>query len=191
MKLVQQKYRQEKKLIVSENIIKRGFDFESNQDFLTDADQEKYNEYLETIAKNYMSFREWLEKNNIEYLFLPECYISIEEIKELAEKHKYFFDDDNNEFIKTEEILQFEECNYIEYWNGHDTEQVEIIDDIIDLELIDEDIVYNKALHGQYDLYKDTNDNYYLHFKSYYQGQLGSVEAITKKELLEDYNYKL
>lgn len=194
MKLVQQKFRDEKKMIVSENIIKRGFDFESNQDLLTNADKENYIDFLVLSQTNELNFREYLEMYNIDYNYLPECYFSIEEIKKLAEKYKYFFDDDNNEFIKTIDILECEECNFIEYWNGHDIEQVEIEDDVIDIDLIAshiEEVQENKALFGHYNLYKDQEDNLYLHWFSYYQGNLGEVEEITENELEERFNYKL
>jgi hypothetical protein len=92
------------------------------------------------------------------------------------------------------EEINYEECNYIEWWNGHNIEQFEITDEIIDLERIEpnlKEIEENKALFGQYDLYKDQEGNLYLHWLSYYKGNLGEVEEITEQELQERFNYKL
>jgi hypothetical protein len=193
MKLVQEKYRNERKFIVSDSTVKRGFDFENSEAFLTDATQEQYNEYLELAMKEEIFFREWLENQGIKYTYIPNTYISIEEMKVLISNYAYFYND-SDEFIKSSEALECQECNFIEWWNGHRLEQVEVTDEVIELECIDkqlEEREENKALFGQYDLYKDKEDNYYLHWKSYYQGNLGSVEEITLEGIEERFDYDI
>jgi hypothetical protein len=196
MKLVQEKYGDERKFIVSDSLVKRGFDFTNNQDILTDADEEIYKEYLKRnnnklISEHYSNF---LENKRISYSYIPEFYISIEEIKALISKWKYFLDDENNEYMESSKILEYEECNFLEWWNGHENKQKELIDDITDLECIStqlEEKEKNKALFGQYDLYKDQENNYYLYWNSYYQGNLGSVEDITLEGIEERFDFDI
>jgi hypothetical protein len=196
MKLVQEKYGDERKFIVSEGLINHGINFGENDNFLTDADEEKHIEFLDSLERNEeeLTFKEWLEEKGIGCQYISETCTSMEEVSDLIRSHKYFYDDYNRELQKSKEILNNEECNYLEYWNGHDTRQIEIDDEIIDLKKIESNIEENEQSGnklGQYNLYKDKEDNLYLHWESYFQGDLGEVEDITEKDLEERFNYTL
>jgi hypothetical protein len=195
MKLVQEAYGNERKFIVSDDMVKRGFDCSSNNDVLTDADETVFKEFCKLHEDDMLtsSYKEHLEDKKINNQYLPEKYIEFEEMEKLTKEYKYFYDDANCEYMESKYILDFPQYNFLEYWSGNDWEQIELCDDIIDLTLIEKNIEEkeNHSMFGQYNLYKDVEDNLYVNWESYYQGNLGSVEEITEDELKDRFNYTI
>lgn len=177
-------YGDDLRFIVSESDIKKGFYFSDNENSLfTDVSLQLFDLYKEIKEdKGYNDFYEFSEAMELEHYDLPnDGLISIDEAKELVENWIYFYDWCNDELVESQELLEYQESNYIEYWSGEGLGwiQEEIEDEIIDLELLKENI------EPSVDFYKDSDNNLYLHYKNYYNVGLGIVEDITEEELIE------
>jgi len=196
MKLVQEKYGDEKQLIVSEGIIQHGICFGDNQcDLLSDAPKEVFEAYLVEKAEydTPYFFHDYLAENGYDYMLLPnENNITDETAKTWIADYKYWYNSYEDSYSESEGILSYEEMTFLEYWDGHNTKQVDIDDEIIDLVKIESQIDgYNFSPTHQYDLYKTEDGILYLHENNYYQGDLGAIEEVSEDLLKERFDYSI
>lgn len=187
MKLVKENDRQNTKFIVSEHLIKRGFDFESSNSFFVHGNEYLWENFLEERhKKGDYTFWDYVKEYKIYHKYVPNKYITTEEMKTLIPEFKYFWDDEIDELISAEDVLDYDKCNFLEYYNGNDLEQIEIQDEIISLSLIKSNLKFknfSKNKIGQYNLYKDNDDKMYLYWNSYFTNDLGKVEEVTEAVL--------
>lgn len=193
MLLVTESYGENLQLVVSEDMVKHGFDFGDQDNLLTDAGEDVFNKYLEERDNENegLTFWEFLDNLGIQYkTFSNEHYYDYDDIEKDTQTYKYFYNSFENELVAASDLLSYEECYFLEYWDGHNNKQIELEDGGINLEKIESDLEgFKEHKTYQYDLYKDDKGTLYLNLNSYYQGELGSAEEVTEEELKERFNY--
>lgn len=196
--LVQKKYDNESLMLVSDSILKRGCEFVSGEMLLDFKGYEDKISDIEKILKNdnystsdAMSYIiDVLENNNISYFDLScNTNYSIEEIQKFKNDYTHIYISSWGELVDIEDIEGYEEIDYIECLMTNSNYQQIDVDVISELELIDENIPNEEYKFGQIDLYFDDKKNLYVHYNSYYMGDLGTVEETTVEELKEKFNY--
>lgn len=199
MMLVTKAY-DDKRLIVDAEGIERGIMF-SNDFCLLSADAK---EKLETdYFENRDECDEWYYQNKSSFLehIFPSgndcCYLdggvyyTKDEIKELIKEYPYYIDGYNNDEIgSTDDINHWEKTSYLEYWDGHNNKQMELEDYMYEVEEVADYIYRENTGHGT--LYKEVKSgDLYLDNVSYWQGDLGYAEFVTKEELKREYDYEM
>ncbi|MFR2889551.1 MAG: hypothetical protein ACLTDM_15280 [Clostridium butyricum] len=199
MMLVTKAY-DDKHLIVDAEGIKKGLMF-SNDFYLLSADaKEKIetdyfvnrDESEEWYYENKSSFLEHLFPSGNDYCSLEGgVYYTEDEINKLIKEYPYYVEGYNNDEIgSTEDINYWEKTSYLEYWDGHNNEQMELEDYMYEVEEVADYIYRENTGHGT--LYKEVESgDLYLDHVSYWQGDLGYAEFVTEEELKREYDYEI